>query len=501
MTRGGGELLEAGLGAQPGGDLREARLAKLQKLRSSGIDPYGAEKFVPSHRARDILGAFSQLEGTEASVAGRLMSLRLHGKAAFADLRDSTGKIQLMARRDVMGEEQYDAFIDLDAGDIVGARGKIFRTRRGEITVEVASFRLLAKCLRPLPEKWHGLRDVDLRYRMRYLDLIMNPEVAEAFLLRSRIVASIRRFLDARGFIEVETPSMQAIAGGATARPFVTHHNALDMDLYLRIALELYLKRLIVGGFEKVYEIGKVFRNEGVSTKHNPEFTMLEAYQAYADYEDMMNLTEELVSTVAAECLGTTTIDYQGRSIDLSPPWPRLLLAEAIKDAAGVDIAEIRSDDDARKVASRLGLKMEKPPSPGGVIDKIIETKIEPEMISPAFLVDYPVELSPLAKRRKDDPSMVYRFEAFAGGREIANAFSELNDPIDQRERFLAQLRERQKGDEEAHAMDEDYLVALEYGMPPTGGLGIGVDRLVMLLTNSTSIRDVILFPLMRPRN
>jgi len=384
-------------------------------------------------------------------------------------------------------------------GDILGIKGRVFRTRRGEITVEIREFRILAKALRPLPEKWHGLRDIDLRYRMRYLDLIVNPDVSRTFTIRSKIISSIRRYLDSLGFLEVETPTMQTIAGGANARPFVTHHNALDLDLYLRIATELHLKRLIVGGFEKVYEIGRIFRNEGISSKHNPEFTSLELYQAYADYQDMMELTENLVAHVALEVLGTTKIEYQRQRIDVLPPWPRVRLLEILKEETGVDFYDLADSEAITETAVKLGVNLDQP-SRGQLVDKLLETRIEPQLIQPTFVKDYPVELSPLAKRMPDDPSLTYRFEAFAGGREIANAFSELNDPLEQRERFAAQVARRAQGDEEAHAMDEDFLMALEYGMPPTGGLGIGIDRLVMLFTDTASIKDVILFPLMKPR-
>lgn len=475
------------------------RRSKLDKLREMGIDPFGS-RFEVTHHARDILGNFESLEGSTVSVAGRLMAVRVHGKASFADLRDLTDRIQLYFKEDLLGEKAYELFLFLDIGDIIGATGKVFRTRRGEVSIEVHQFRLLAKSLKPLPEKWHGLRDVELRYRQRYVDLIVNPEVRQVFITRSRIIKAIRDYLDGKGFLEVETPTMHPVAGGAAARPFITHHNALDMDLYLRIALELYLKRLIVGGLERVYEIGRNFRNEGISTKHNPEFTMLELYQAYADYTDMMVLTEDLISTVAQQVLGTQVISYQGQRIDLTPPWRRMYLLDAVKQFAGVDYREVRDDKDAAEIAEKLGIKSEKTTTKGGLLDKLIDVYVEPQLVQPTFLIDYPVEVSPLAKRKADDPSLTYRFEAFIAGREIANAFSELNDPIDQKERFLQQVEERKKGNEEAHMMDEDYINALEYGMPPTGGLGIGIDRLVMLLTDQPSIRDVILFPLMRPR-
>lgn len=475
------------------------RRRKLEALRNRGIDPYG-HRFPRTHQAREIVEGFDRLENQDVTIAGRLMSFRRHGKATFADLRDMSGRIQIYVRIDAVGEEQYALFEDLDIGDIIGVRGKVFRTRKGEISVAVVGFELLAKSLRPLPEKWHGLRDVDQRYRRRYLDLIVNPGVMDTFLIRSRVIRAIRRYLDDRGFFEVETPAMTPIAGGAAARPFITYHNALDMQLYLRIALELHLKRCIVGGFEKVYEIGRVFRNEGISTKHNPEYTLLELYQAYADYQDMMELTENLVSTVAREVLGSMTVQYQGHSIDLTPPWPRISLMDAIRAHAGVDMESVQTDEEARRMAARLGVEVEPGATRGMVLDELFSELVEPHLIQPVFLLDYPIEISPLAKKIPDKPGLTYRFEAFVAGREITNAFSELNDPVDQKERFLQQLAEREKGNEEAHVMDEDYIAALEYGLPPTGGLGIGIDRLVMLFTDSPSIRDVILFPLMKPR-
>lgn len=477
----------------------KARHESLQLLKSKGIDPFG-HRFEVTHHARDIRDAFDGMEGKEVAVAGRLMAIRRHGKACFADLQDVTGRIQLYAKFDLLGEARYELFSGLDLGDIVGIRGRVFKTSRQEITVEVGDFEILTKSLRPLPEKWHGLKDVEIRYRQRYLDLMVNETVRNTFITRSRIVRFIRSFLDERGFYEVETPVMSSVAGGASARPFVTHHNALDIDLYLRIATELHLKRLIVGGLEKVYEIGRVFRNEGISTKHNPEYTLLELYQAYADYEDMMRITEELISSTAEHVMGATRIVYQGREIDLTPPWPRYRLLDMINERAGINWKEIRDDDDARELVRKLNLSMDKPPTKGSVLEKLIDEFVEPSAVQPTFVMDYPIEISPLAKKHPLDPQLTLRFETFIAGREIANAFTELNDPIDQRERFERQALERAKGDEEAHVMDEDFLLALEHGMPPTGGLGIGVDRLVMLLTDSPSIRDVILFPTLRPR-
>ncbi|MCL6450850.1 MAG: lysine--tRNA ligase [Acetobacteraceae bacterium] len=483
---------------EPSG-LVAARLEKLRRLRSLGIEPYGG-RFPRSHHAAEVVSGFAALQGREVAVAGRLVGLRGHGKATFFDLRDQSGKVQVYARQDVLGADEYGLVSLLDLGDIVGVRGTVFRTLQGEVTVQAGRVTLLAKALRPLPEKWHGLKDVDLRYRQRYLDLLVNPEVRETFLLRSRVVRGIRRYLDERGFVEVETPTMTPLAGGAAARPFVTHHHALDLELYLRIATELYLKRLVVGGLERVYEVGRVFRNEGLSTRHNPEFTMLEVYQAYADYEDMMKLTEGLVSSLAHEVLGTMKIRYQGREVDLTPPWARKSLSQEVLEQAGVRWSDFPDDASAARVAERLGLRLDRPPTRARVMDKIIEEFVEPRQVSPVFLVDYPVEISPLARRKAGDPHLTCRFEAFVAGREIANAFSELNDPLDQRERLERQAQERARGDEEAHVLDEDFLLALEHGMPPTGGLGIGVDRLVMLLADAPSIRDVILFPLLKPR-
>ena len=472
---------------------------KRAELLEAGANPYGG-RFETTHHTSDITEHAEEMMDEKVTVAGRIMSMRSHGKTCFFDVQDRAGRIQIYARRDDLGPEQYALVTGSDVGDIVGVAGRVFRTRRGEISIALGGFSLLTKTLRPMPEKWHGLRDVDLRYRQRYLDLIVNPQVRDTFVLRSRIIAEVRRFLDDRGFLEVETPIMQPIAGGGAARPFVTHHNVLDMSLYLRIALELYLKRLMVGGLERVYEIGRNFRNEGISTKHNPEFTMLELYQAYGDYTDMMELTEQLVATVAQEVLGSTVITCDDEKIELAPPWPRIKLYDAIADRTGIDAHTIQDDDDARAVAEKLGMSVSKPPTVASVMDKLIEM-VEDEIVSPVFLYDYPVVISPLAKRKEDEPHLTYRFEAFACGRELANAFSELNDPVDQLHRFQQQQAERARGDDEAHPMDEEFILALEHGMPPTGGMGLGIDRLVMLLTGANSIRDVILFPLMRPRS
>jgi len=476
------------------------RREKSAKLLSLGINPYG-EKYPDTQRAAEIISRFDAFEGRQVSLSGRLMTIRGHGKASFANLQDESGQIQIYLREDDVGEESYRIFELLDIGDLLGVSGDVFRTRRGEVTVAVKKWSLLAKALRPLPEKWHGLTNVDLRYRQRYLDLIVNPEVRKVFVQRSRIVQAIRDYLNNRGFLEVETPMMHTLAGGASARPFTTYHNALEMGLYLRIATELHLKRLIVGGMEKVYELGRIFRNEGISTKHNPEFTSVEVYQANADYEDMMVLTEELVSSVAQSVCGSMQLPCQGQVLDLTPPWPRLTLLEAIRKHVSIDFVELKTDAEAVSAARQKGLAVKDGTPRGEIINEIFEEFVEPHLFQPVFIRDYPVEVSPLAKRRSDDPAMTYRFEAFIGRSEIANAFTELTDPLDQRLRFEQQLGKRAAGDEEAHMMDEDFLQALEYGMPPTGGLGIGVDRLVMMLTDSASIRDVILFPTMRPKD
>lgn len=481
-------------------ELLAVRRKKLDEFRAKGIDPFGA-KFNATHKAEEITGLFESLENKEVAAAGRIMAKRNMGKATFAHIQDITGRIQVYVRVNEVGAEQYETFTHFDIGDIIGVSGKVFKTQRGEVSVWANEITLLSKSLRPLPEKWHGLKDVELRYRQRYVDLIVNPEVKDVFITRSRIIRAIRNYLDKLGFLEVETPMMHPIPGGAAARPFVTHHNALDMELYLRIAPELYLKRLLVGGLEKVYEINRNFRNEGISTKHNPEFTMLELYQAYADYTDMMDITENLVSSVAEEVLGSSRVEYQGQVIDLTPPWPRIPMLEAIRQHTGVSFADIRDDAAARAAAAGLGLKTEKDAARGSVINEVFEEFVEPQLIQPTFIIDYPVEISPLAKRKMDAPEYTYRFEAFIYGRETANAFSELNDPIDQEQRFRNQAEQRAAGDDEAHRMDEDYINALEYGMPPAGGLGIGIDRLVMILTDSSSIRDVLLFPLMKPRD
>jgi lysyl-tRNA synthetase class 2 len=479
-------------------DPRAARLVKLARLREQGIEPY-PYGYARTHRAEELHARYDELEGQEVAVAGRLVGAkRVMGKIGFAHLQDGSGRIQLYLRVDA-GPEAFALFKELiDSGDFVGARGPLVRTNKGEDSVEVRELTLLAKSLAPLPEKWHGLHDVEKRYRQRYLDLIANPDVQEVFRVRSRVLQAIRNFLVARGYQEVETPVLQPIPGGGAARPFATYYNALDRTLYLRIALELYLKRCVIGGIERVFEIGRNFRNEGLSTKHNPEFTMLELYEAYADYDDIMALVEAMLPAVAREVRGTTRLTYGEHTIELAPPWPRVPLREAIRERTGVDYAALRDDGALRAAARAAGLRPEPTWTRAKVIDELLSVFVEPRLIQPTFLVDYPVELSPLAKRKRDDPDTVERFECFVGGMEIGNAFSELNDPLDQRARFEAQVRARQAGDDEAQPMDEDFLEALEYGMPPTGGLGIGIDRLVMLLTNRQSIREVILFPQLR---
>jgi len=476
------------------------RRQKLARLREVGRDPFHTTRFDRTHFAEDIHRGFDALEGQVVRVAGRIRALRRHGKAAFADLQDCSGRIQLLFRLNELGEAAYQEAAEFDLGDILGATGRVLRTRTGEVTAEVTGFSLLAKALRPLPEKWHGLRDVEVRYRQRYLDLIVTEETRRLFEVRSKVISAIRRFLDARGFLEVETPTMQAVAGGALARPFITHHNALDTDFYLRVATELYLKRLVVGGMERVYEIGRVFRNEGVSTKHNPEYTLLEVYQAYADYRQIMELTEQMVAQAAQDALGTTKISYQGQEADLAPPWRRISLLESIGEHTGVTPERLESEAEARKVCAELNLPAGPDLHLSTMVNNIFEEFVQPTLVAPTFVSDYPTLISPLAKAHADNPDLAERFEAFILGTELVNAFSELNDPEEQRRRFEQQARAREAGDAEAHPMDQDFLRALEYGMPPTGGLGVGIDRLVMILTDAPSIRDVILFPHMRPQ-
>ena len=482
--------------------LMQARLEKLRRLREEGIDPYPS-RFSRSHSIGEVIAGFSSLateehSGEQVMIAGRLIALRRMGKAVFLDLRDGSGRIQVYSSLDGLGETGYRALCESDIGDFLGFSGEVFRTKRGELTVEIAEWTLLSKSLRPLPEKWHGLKDVELRYRHRSLDLIANETVRDTFTRRSRMVSGMRRYLDEHGFLEVETPMMQPIAGGATARPFVTHHNTLDVDLYLRIAPELYLKRLVIGGMEQVYELAKNFRNEGVSTSHNPEFTTLEIYQAYTDYEGMMSLVEELIGTGAREAAGSLQVPYQGETIDFSPPWRRVGLVQTVEEATGIEIAG-RSLPEINSQAKEKGIPLP-PLSRGKLIEHLFEEFVEATLIQPTIVKDYPIEISPLAKRKPDAEGIVERFELFVGGIEIANAFTELNDPLDQRARFDAQEKLRVAGDDEAQQVDEDFLFALEHGMPPTGGIGIGIDRLAMLLTDSRSIRDVILFPALRDR-
>ena len=482
-------------------DLERQRRIKLERLRERGIDPY-PPRIQRTHTAAEAILEFEAGEPErEISLVGRLMSIRVMGKSTFAHIEDGSGRVQIYLRRDTLGEEAYEFFRrDFDIGDFIGATGRLFRTRSGEITLHVNDFRLLAKSLHPLPEKWHGLKDVETLYRQRYLDLIANEEARKMFVIRARIVSAVRRFLDQKGFLEVETPVLQPLYGGAAARPFVTYHNVLDQDLYLRIADELYLKRLIIGGYERVYEIGKDFRNEGVSHTHNPEFTQLEFYQAYADYNDVMQTAEQMVSYVAQEVLGTTRITYQGNEIELAPPWERRSFRQTIEEKSGIDYEDYPDAQSLFQAIRAIGGNVEPKATRGKLIDALLSNYVEPKLIQPTFLVDYPVEISPLAKRKPGHPDTVERFEGFVGGIEICNAFSELNDPLDQEERFLAHGRAYEAGDEEAHQMDRDWLIALSYGMPPTGGFGMGIDRLTMLLTDQVSIREVILFPHLRTK-
>lgn len=482
-------------------EILRVRREKLAKLRQAGKDPFKITKFNPTHKSITILNEFESLENQEVVIAGRIMTKRVMGRASFAHILDSEGQIQIFVQINELGKEAYEDFKAMDIGDIIGVKGDVFRTKKGEISVRAKEITLLAKSLQPLPEKWHGLKDTDLRYRQRHVDLIVNPDVKKTFIIRSKVIQQIRNYLDARGFIEVDTPILHNTAGGAAARPFITHHNTLDIDMYLRIATELHLKRLIVGGFDKVYEMGRIFRNEGMSIKHNPEFTSIELYQAYADYEDMMDLTEDMIATVAKEVLGTAQIEYQGQPIDLTPPWKRMTMIDAVKEYTGIDFNSFTEDEEAARALKEIGIDLDKPVTWGEALNIAFEERVEDKLIQPTFIINYPVEISPLAKRMNEDPRLTYRFELFITGRELANAFSELNDPIDQKERFMEQAKQRAAGDEEAHMMDEDFVNALEIGMPPTGGLGIGIDRLIMLLTDSYSIRDVILFPTMKPRD
>ena len=481
-------------------EIVKVRKEKLAKLVEEGRNPFEIVKYDKDAYASNIKADFDSFDHKTVKIAGRLVSKRVMGKASFAHVMDSTDKIQIYTSRDSLGEEAYAEFKKFDIGDIVGVEGFVFKTQTGEISIHAEKMILLAKSLLPLPEKFHGLTDVDLRYRQRYVDLIANPEVKETFITRSKIIRAIRSFLDGEGFIEVETPILNTIAGGASARPFVTHHNKLDIDMYMRIAPELYLKRLIVGGFEKVYEMGRLFRNEGMDTKHNPEFTTVELYQAYTDYYGMMDITERLFEKICeVVCDGNKKINYQGVELDMTAPWKKMTMIEAVKEYVGIDFSSSDNVEDFKDAAKAKGVDFEDDVTWGKLLYEVYDQKVEEHLIQPTFILDYPVEVSPLAKRKPSDPRLTERFEFFMCARDMGNAFSELNDPIDQKNRFLAQVAEREKGDDEAQMMDEDYVNALMYGLPPTGGLGIGIDRLVMLLTNQASIRDVLLFPTMKP--
>lgn len=480
-------------------ELLRIRREKLTELQQAGADPFEQVRFERTHFTTDIKEHFEEMEGKTVRLAGRMMSKRIMGKASFADLSDRYGRLQMYIKRDELGEDAYKGFKKMDIGDIVGISGDVFRTQKGEISVIVKELTLLSKNLIPLPEKWHGLKDTDMRYRQRYVDLIINPDVRDTFEKRSAIVREIRNFMDSRGFMEVETPCLNTIPGGAAARPFITHHNALDIDMYMRIATELHLKRLIVGGMEQVYEIGRIFRNEGMDTRHNPEFTTIELYQAYTDYNGMMDITEDMVVHVCEKVLGTTKVTYQGTELDFAKGWKRMTMADAVKEYAGLDFMAMGPQEALEAVKAR-GLEVEKnKDSWGDLLALCYDVYVEENLIQPTFITDYPVEISPLAKRKASDPRLTERFECFVYGRELCNAFSELNDPIDQRERFERQVALREAGDDEANMMDTDFVTALEYGMPPTGGMGMGIDRLVMFLTDSASIRDVLLFPTMKP--
>ena len=482
--------------------LMQVRKEKLDELQAQGKNPFAITKYDRTETAGQIKANYEEFEGKDVSVAGRIIAKRIMGKASFCTIQDSNGTIQSYVSINDLGEESYKAFKTFDIGDIIGLKGFVFKTRTEEISIHAKEVVLLTKSLRPLPEKFHGLKDMDLRYRQRYLDLIVNPEVKDTFILRSKILREIRNFMVENGYMEVETPTLTTVATGDAARPFITHHNTLDLQMYLRIAPELNLKRLIVGGFDKVFEIGKNFRNEGMDIKHNPEFTCMEWYSAYEDYNDMMNIAERLISTVAQNVLGTTKITYDGNEIDLTPSWNRITMIDAIKNVTGVDFNKINTDEEAQAIAKEKGVEFEEIKNTRGhIINEFFETFVEETLIQPTFIMDYPVEVSPLTKRRNDDPRLVERFELFIGGREYGNAYSELNDPIDQYQRFLKQVEAKEKGDEEAGGMDEDFVTALEIGLPPTGGMGIGLDRLIMLLTGSASIRDVLFFPTMKPLN
>jgi len=482
-------------------ELLQIRRDKLEKLQEEGKDPFHVTKFIRTAYSLAVKDNFDAMEGQEVSMAGRMMSKRVMGKAFFADIQDDQGRIQLYIKVNNLGEELFDEFRKWDIGDIIGVAGTVFRTQRGEISINVRSVQLLSKSLLPLPEKFHGLTNQELRYRQRYVDLIVNPEVRRAFEIRTKVIQTIRRYLDDLGYLEVETPVLNTVSGGANARPFMTHHNTLDLDMYMRIATELHLKRLVVGGIERVYEIGRLFRNEGMSPRHNPEFTTVEFYEAYADYNDMMDRTEGIFVKAAQDILGTTEITYQGEAVSLAAPFARMTMAEAVKVHTGVDFMAMTSDEEAVQAAKKIGVELPKEKTWGNILYECFDQRAESKLVQPTFILDHPIEVSPLAKRSQSDPRLTERFELFITGREMANAFSELNDPIDQRARFARQVDLREAGDEEAGMMDDDFITALEYGLPPTGGCGIGVDRMVMLLTDSASIRDVILFPTMKPEN
>ncbi|MCT4620742.1 MAG: lysine--tRNA ligase [Marinisporobacter sp.] len=480
-------------------EVLQVRRDKLKKLREMGRDPYKVEKYDQTHFSEDTKNDFEAMEGKEVSIAGRIMAKRIMGKASFIDLQDKQGRIQSYVRKDAIGEEEFDVFVTYDIGDIVGVKGTVFKTKQGEISVRATDVNLLSKSLKPLPEKWHGLKDKELRYRQRYVDLIVNPEVKNTFIARTKAIKALRKYLDDRDFLEVETPILDSVASGANARPFITHHNTLDIDMYMRIATELHLKRLVVGGIDRVYEIGRLFRNEGMSPKHNPEFTTIEWYMAYADYEVMMQMCEEVVAEMAMAAAGTTKLTYQGKEIDLAPPWRRIRMVDLVTEETGVNLEEVETDEEARRIAKEKGIEVNKETTKGDIINLFFEEFCEEKLIQPTFVTHHPVEISPFAKRDPENPHYTHRFEAFANTWEIANAFSELNDPLDQRERFEDQLRKKELGDDETAMADEDFLNALEVGLPPTGGIGIGIDRLVMLLTDSPTIRDVIFFPTMKP--
>lgn len=477
----------------------QIRRGKLSDLVASGESPYQVTSYPKTHDSLSILRDFDALEKEPVAIAGRMITRRIMGKAAFAHVLDEGGSIQIYVRRDDVGEASYAAFKLFDLGDILGVKGTVFRTKTGEVSIHASEVVLLSKCLKPLPEKYHGLQDADLRYRQRYLDMIVNPEIKQVFTKRSRIITEIRNFLDNRGFLEVDTPILHTLEIGAAARPFKTHHNTLDIDMFLRVETELYLKRLIVGGMEKVYEIGRIFRNEGMDRFHNPEFTSIELYQAYVDYHEMMRIVEEMFQYVALKVVGTTEISFQGQDISLRAPWPRITMAQAVKDNAGVDFYAWTSDEDARKCLDERKVFYDKGATAGHCLAALFDEYVEDKLIQPTFVIDYPVEISPLAKRKSDDPRMTERFEFFIAGHEYGNAFSELNDPVDQRDRFVKQVEERRRLGGNNAEVDEDFINALEYGLPPTGGLGVGVDRMIMMLTDSASIRDVLLFPTMKP--